>query len=85
MKLSEYVESRLCVSSGLGKNMSLLSTILLYIHLRKLPLLLLTLPYLYIDRNLIPMVVKLVFNTVISFHCDRDERRHCQFQCNVYG
>ena len=42
MKLLEYVESRLCVSSGLGKNMSLLSTILLYIHLRKTPLLLLT-------------------------------------------
>ena len=27
MKLIKYVESRLCVSSGLGKNMSLLSTI----------------------------------------------------------
>ena len=32
-----------------------------------------------------PMVVKLVFNAVISFHCDRDERKHCQSQCNVYG
>ena len=32
-----------------------------------------------------PMVVKPVFHAVISFHCDRDERRHCQFQCNVYG
>ena len=32
-----------------------------------------------------PMVVKLVFNAVISFHCDRYERRHCQFQCNAYG
>ena len=31
------------------------------------------------------MAVKLVLNAVISFHCDRDERRHCQFQCNVYG
>ena len=30
------------------------------------------------------MVVKRVFNAVISFHCDRDERRHCQFQCNIY-
>ena len=27
MKLIKYVESRLCVSSGLGKNMSTLSTI----------------------------------------------------------
>ena len=27
MKLLKYVESRLCVSSGLGENMSLLSTI----------------------------------------------------------
>ena len=31
------------------------------------------------------MVVKLVSIAVISFHCDGDERRHCQFQCNVYG
>ena len=30
-----------------------------------------------------PMVLKLVFNAVISFHCDRDESRHCQFQCNA--
>ena len=28
---------------------------------------------------------KTCFNAVISFHCDRDERRHCQSQCNVYG
>ena len=32
-----------------------------------------------------PMVVKLVFIAVISFHCKRDERRHCQFQCDVNG
>ena len=31
-----------------------------------------------------PMVVKRVFNAVISFHCDRGERRHCQFQFNIY-
>ena len=30
MKWIKYVESRLCVSSGLGKNMKLLSTILVY-------------------------------------------------------
>ena len=35
-----------CVSSGLGQSMSLRSPIFLYIHLRKTPLLLLTLPYL---------------------------------------
>ena len=31
MTLLKYVESRLCVSSGLGKNMSLLSTTLAYL------------------------------------------------------
>ena len=31
------------------------------------------------------MVVKLVFIAVIAFHCNRDERGHCQFQCDVYG
>ena len=50
MKLLKYVESRLFVSSGLGK-IGVYSPQFLYIHLRKTPLLLLMLPYLYIDRN----------------------------------
>ena len=74
MKLLKYVESRLCVSSGLGKiwvyspqflvnpftqNTIVVTYVTLFIYWQKL------------------MVVKHVFNAVISFHCNRDERRHC--------
>ena len=33
------------------------------------------LPYLYIDRSLISMVVKPVRLVAIYFHCERDERK----------
>ena len=50
MKLLKYVESRLFVSSGLGK-IGVYSLQFLVYPFTQTPLLLLMLPYLYIDRN----------------------------------
>ena len=44
-----------------------------------------TLPYQYIDRNQISMVVKPVCLVAIEFHCERDERRQFPSHCNVNG
>ena len=81
------MESRLCVSSDLGKKYeAALHNFSISIYAKRHCCYLRYLIYILTEiKSLMSMVVKLVSIAVISFHCDRDERRPCQFQCTVYG
>ena len=44
-----------------------------------------TLPCLYINSNKLSINVYFVYIIIICFHCERDEKRQCTFQCNLNG
>ena len=68
MKLLKCVESTLCVSSGLGKNMSLLSTIFsISIYANSIVVTYVTLFIYWQTEIKCPLVAKLAFNAVIYF------------------